>query len=143
MSLSNYKPESLEINLKGGSFKIEGLSLEGVAVLVREHLPDLEALFNVFQEANKLGDNDMQAIVQSVVSQAPGFAANLIALASGEPESAPQAAKLPFPVQVDVILKIGDLTFSEVGGIKNSLGLIVALLQKNKATLTKVMAKAE
>lgn len=144
MTLANYKAESREVVLKGGSFKIEGLSLEHVAVLVREHLPDIEALFDLFQNSNKVGNADYLSAIQAIVTQAPGFAANVIALASGEPDSAPIAAKLPFPVQVDVITKIGDMTFSEVGGVKKSLELIVGLLAKNKPEmLTKMMAKVE
>lgn len=143
MALSNYTPESRVVQLKGGSFTIEGLSLEHVSVLVREHLPDLEALFNLFQQSEAVTDADFTKIAMSVVSQAPGFAANVIALASSEPNAAPQAAKLPFPVQVDLIVQIGDLTFSEVGGVKKSVELVVALLQRNKPMLTKMTAKAE
>ena len=144
MALANYKAESREVVLKGGSFTIEGLSLEHVAVLVREHLPDIEALFDLFQTSNKIGNTDYLSVIQAIVTQAPGFAANVIALASGEPDSAPVAAKLPFPVQVDVITQIGDMTFNEVGGVKKSLELIVGLLAKNKPEmLTKMMAKAE
>lgn len=143
MGLSNYKPESRQVVLQGGSFQVEGLSLEDVSVLVREHLPDLEGLFDLFQKANISASTDLVPVVQSLVSQAPGFAANLIAIASREPDAAPQAAKIPFPKQVEIILEIGDLTFKETGGIKNSWELVVALLKRNKPMLSKVMAKVE
>lgn len=143
MALSNYTPESHEVVLKGGSFKVEGLSLEHVAVLVREHLPDLDALFSLFQNSGNVDSTQFEDIAKAIITQAPGFAANLIAVASNEPESAPNAAKLPFPVQLEVIMKIGDMTFSEVGGVKKSLELITALLQKNKPMLTKMTEKAE
>lgn len=140
MSLSNFKPESREIVLKGGTFTIEGLSLEHVAVLVREHLPDMEALFDLFKNSNT-ADTDYLPVIKALITQAPGFAANLIALASNEPESAAVAAKLPFPVQVDVITQIGDMTFGEVGGVKKSLELIVALLAKNQPAMFTKMTK--
>ena len=143
MSLSNYKAESHEFVLKGGSFSVEGLSLEHVSVLVREHLPDIEALFELFQTTENIGGADLEPVIKAVISQAPGFAANVIALASGEPGSAPVAAKLPFPVQVEALMKIGDMTFNEVGGIKKSLELVTALLAKNKPMLTKMTGKAE
>lgn len=143
MALSNYTPESREIVLKGGSFTIRGLGLEDVSVLVREHLPDIEALFTLLQNANAVQHADMLPIAHALVSQAPGFAANVIALACGEPDAVEHAKKIPAPVQIDLIMQIGDMTFSEVGGVKKSLELIVALLQKNKPMLTEMMAKAE
>lgn len=142
MGLSTYTPESREIVLKGGKFNIGPLNLEDVSVLVREHLPDMEALFDIFQKADANFGNDLLPIAQSVVSQAPGFAANVIALAAGEPDAAPSASKLPFPVQVDLISQIGDMTFSETGGIKNSWELVVGLLTKTKPKLTETQ-KAE
>lgn len=143
MGLSNYKPESHQVVLQGGSFSVEGLSLEDVSVLVREHLPDLEGLFDIFQKANVSASTDLVPVVQSLVSQAPGFAANLIAIASREPDAAANAAKIPFPKQVEIILVIGDLTFKETGGIKKSWELVAALLQRNKPMLSKVLAKVE
>lgn len=143
MGLSNYKPESRQVVLQGGSFSVEGLSLEDVSVLVREHLPDLEGLFDIFQKANVSASTDLVPVVQSLVSQAPGFAANLIAIASREPDAAANAAKIPFPKQVEIILAIGDLTFKETGGIKKSWELVAALLQRNKPMLSKVLAKVE
>lgn len=143
MGLSNYKPESRQVVLQGGSFQVEGLSLEDVSVLVREHLPDLEGLFDIFQKANVSASTDLVPVVQSLVSQAPGFAANLIAIASREPDAAANAAKIPFPKQVEIILDIGDLTFKETGGIKKSWELVAALLQRNKPMLSKVLAKVE
>jgi hypothetical protein len=122
---------------------VEGLSLEDVSVLVREHLPDLEGLFDIFQKANVSASTDLVPVVQSLVSQAPGFAANLIAIASREPDAAANAAKIPFPKQVEIILAIGDLTFKETGGIKKSWELVAALLQRNKPMLSKVLAKVE
>lgn len=143
MGLSNYKPESRLIALKGGSFQVEGLSIEDVSVLVREHLPDLDALFDIFQNANVKSSDDMLPVVKSLVSQAPGFAANLIAIASREPDSAAQASRIPAPKQIEIIMEIGDLTFTEVGGIKKSWELIAGLLKANRPAIAKVLEKVE
>lgn len=146
MGLNNYTPERHEFVLKGGSFSVRGLSLEDVSRLVNHHLPDIEALFDLFTSGRSLDtDTDLRPLVMSVVREAPGFAANLIALASDEPESAQQAATLPAPVQIDAIMKIGDMTFSEVGGIKKGMESIAALLTKAnvRTSLKRVTGKAE
>lgn len=128
MSLANYKPPSRDVPLGDTTLHLEGLSLEHVAILVREHLPDLEALFEVFAGAGTQTVEDFQRIAFALVTQAPGFAANLIALAAGEPKAAENAMRIPAPTQVDLIVAIGDLTFVEVGGVKKSLGTIAGLL---------------
>lgn len=138
MGLQNYTPERHEFVLKGGSFHVRGLSLEDVSRLINHHLPDLEALFDLFA-SNKITsstDEQFRDVVVGIVQQAPGFAANVIALASDEPDSAKNAAMLPFPVQVDALIKIGDMTFADVGGLGKGLESIAALLRK--ANLTKL-----
>lgn len=141
MALSDYQPETRKFDLKGGSFSVRGLALEDVAVLIRTHLPDLEALFDVFENAAKVSDSDFAKVAASVASQAPGFAANAIALAADEPESAPNAARLPFPVQVEALVAIGDLTFTEVGGVKKALETVAGLLARMNLTKEEAVQK--
>lgn len=143
MSLADYQPERCEIKLKGGSFHVEGLSFESFAILVRTHLPDLEAVIELFQKGENVSSEDIGSVVFAVVSQMPGLAANVIALASGEQDATKNAARLPAPVQIDVLMKIVDLTFNEVGGVKKSWGAIASLLTMTKETnLTKAVTKA-
>ena len=143
MSLSNYKAPRENIDLKGGSFSVRGLSLQDVSMLVQHHLPDIEAVFDLFGHLDTATPDEMRPVVTAMVAQAPGFAANVIALASDEPEQAQTAATLPAPVQIDALMKIGNLTFSDVGGPKNAMETIVALLANAKPNLTKVgMMKA-
>lgn len=146
MALADFQPARHEIKLKGGSFHVEGLSLEAISRLIQQHLDDLEALFTLFEKSNQLSaDADMRGIATALVQTAPGLVANIIALGAGEPDMAPKAAKLPAPVQIDVLMTIGDLTFSETGGIKKSLETIAALLGQVRAAkpqLTEMVAKA-
>lgn len=128
MSLAQYQPPSRDVPLGDTTLHLEGLSLEHVAILVREHLPDLEALFEVFTNAGVKDAEDFKKVAFALVTQAPGFAANLIALSAGEPDAAENAMRIPAPTQVDLILAIGDLTFVEVGGVKKALGTIAGLL---------------
>lgn len=140
MALADYKPERFEFALKGGSFHVEGLSLESFAILIRTHLPDLDAIFDLFQQGEGLDREGVTTLVTAVVSQMPGLAANLIALASGEQDATANAARLPGPVQVEVLNKIVELTFSEVGGVKKSLEAIASLLTMTSGTkLTKAL----
>jgi hypothetical protein len=149
MGLNNYQPERHEFALKGGSFSVRGLSLEDVSRLVNHHLPDIEALIDLIVGDRDLASLDqlqLQPLVVSLVGQAPGFVANLIALAADEPDGAKSAARLPAPVQIDVVMKIGEMTFSDVGGVGKGMERIAPLLQKiskeRMGSLTKTLTKA-
>lgn len=145
MGLKEYQPLRHEIVLGGSSFHVRGLSLDDVSRLVNHHLPDLEALFELVASSDKIDFDNLRPLVVPIIQQAPGLAANLIALAADEPDEAQRAATLPFPVQVDTLVKIGDLTFHEVGGVGKAMETITALLSKTslKPKLTKIGKKAE
>jgi hypothetical protein len=147
MALADFQPASHEVKLQGGSFRVMGLSLTSISRLVEYHLDDLEALFNFLKNADKIkADADMRPIALALVQHAPGLVANIIALAAGEPDSAKQAEQIPAPIQVDLLMKIGDLTFTEAGGVKKSLEMVATLLGEMRAakpTLMETVAKAE
>lgn len=134
MKLAEYKAASREVQVGEGSFHVKGLSLDDLSVLVSHHLEDLEALFDVFENAEKLGGADWQKIAAGVIAQAPGFAANVIALGAGETdtEAVRGARALPFPVQLEAFVAIGDLTFTEVGSVKKFLETVAGLLGRVK-----------
>lgn len=141
MALSDYTPESREVIVKGKAlFSVEGLSLGGLEQLVRTHMPDLESVFDIIILGEKPGQTltaSLVAIATGIVSRAPGLASNIIAVACTEPtteELVKQARRLPFPVQVDALIKIGELTFEENGGVKKSLESLVTLLARMRAT---------
>lgn len=143
MPLAGYQPEYRVIQIgTTNSFQVRGLGLNDVAVLVREHFPDLEALSDLFGNLDEMDAQKMQPLVLSLVSNAPGFVANVIALAAGE-GSAEDAERLPFPIQVQALLDIGELTFNDVGGIKKAMELIAALLKKTEVSnkITKTTAR--
>lgn len=146
MGLKNYKPVRHEIPLQGNDpLSIRGLSLEDISALVQHHLPDIEALFELFERAGSMEDDAFRQIVVAAVNEAPGFVANVIAMASDEPDAAENAQELPGPVQVQALLKIGDLTFKDVGGIKKGMEDIAALLSRlkvDKTSLKRVSGKA-
>lgn len=148
MGLKNYKPVRHEIVLQGNDpLSIRGLSLEDISALVQHHLPDIEALFELFERSGSMSDDEsFRKIVIAAVNEAPGFVANVIAMAADEPDAAQEAQQLPGPVQVQALLQIGDLTFKDVGGIKKGMGDIAALLSRlkvDKTSLKRVSGKAE
>ncbi len=151
MALRAYTPERREVSTSKGQVlaDVRGLSLEDVSVLIREHLPDLEALVDLFRndEARAaMSAKDYGSLFLPVITQAPGFVANVIALAADEPNGAKkiQDDKWPLSVQVAAIAVVWELTVSEIGEVKKLLGIVTALREmkaKGKG-ITKAGTKA-
>jgi hypothetical protein len=139
MPLAGYQPETREVQIgKGQSVEIRGLSLNHLAVLIREHFPDLDGIVEMFQGKVSFEKASVESVVLAIVSQAPGFAANLIALAAGEGDAS-DAEKIPGPVQLKILSAIGELTFTEVGGVGKAMEMLAALLKRTE--VNEVLAK--
>lgn len=133
MPLVGYQQERRTIALSGGnSFTVRGLSLSDLSVLIREYYEDLSTLVDLF-DGTKMTMQDWSPIVLPLVSQAPGLSASIIALASDEGTAAiPSILQLPAPVQIKALTDIGDLTFTEVGGVGKAVELVAGLLKKTQ-----------
>lgn len=142
MPLAGYQPPKSTIKIdETNSFEVRGLGLNDVAVLIREHFPDLEALVALFGNVEELEFDRLMPLLQSLISNAPGFVANVIALAAGEGDAS-DAEKLPTSVQLEALFEIGNLTFTEVGSVKKAVGLVAAAWRNPKIkALTKNPAR--
>lgn len=136
--LADYNLPSREFVTEGGSFSVKGLSVVDFNVLVRTHFADLEALFDLFAQKDRLENADVTALCLAAVESAPGFVANVIALAAGEPHAAPVVQRMSAPFQVLILEAVGELTFTEVGGVKKFLPVIARLLPKTAGLKEKV-----
>jgi len=130
MSLASFTPEARDLKVGDKVIcRVTGLSLSHIEIIVRTHLDDIEALFELFMNGGGNFENDdLKKLAVSLATSAPGFVANVIALASGENDATENAAKLPMPVQLQAMSDIMELTFTEVGGIKKFMETVASLL---------------
>lgn len=131
MSLSEYTPERFDVKLsKGGSFSVRGLSAEDFSSLLREHMPHIDQMFDLYskQTQDVFATGAAEKLVMTVVKDFPQITAAVIALAADEPGTEDKARKLPLPVQIQAIHNIGRLTFEEVGGPKAFFASLKALM---------------
>lgn len=145
MSLASYTPETRD--LKAGDkviCQVTGLSLSHIEILIRTHLEDIEALFDLFMTGGGNFENDdLKKLGVSLATNAPGFVANVIALASGEKDAQAGAARLPMPVQLQAMSDIMELTFTEVGGIKKFMETVASLLGSVRGKMPQLRKAAE
>lgn len=131
MSLADFTPARETVEFKGGSFDVRGLSLDDVSILMRSHLPDVEAIIDLLAKGNAGAEFEVSAVLEhaiTLVKEAPGLVANLIALACDEPDEVDKARALSLPVQVRAIETICKVTFDEAGGPKKFVESLVHLL---------------
>lgn len=140
MALRQYTPERREVKAKGQVLgEVRGLALEDVAVLVREHLPDLDALVELFNNPDAMDSmsvEDWKKLALPIITQAPGLAANVIALAADAPDGGPTVQTWPVGAQLEALVSIFEMTISEVGEIKKAWGIVAALLAQKKTRTT-------
>lgn len=139
MSLSDYEPAREQVDFKGGSLQVRGLSLDDIAKIMQGYSADLEGMIDIYVRGvnNDASTAAMAQYAIALVKDAPGLVAFLIANACDEPDSVPQARLLPMAVQVDALKKIGKLTFEEAGGPKKFFESLSGLLKMVAPTLTK------
>ena len=131
MSLADYEPIRASVEFKGGSLQVRGLALDDIALLMRGHLDDLNPLVDLYmQESQK--ENDISAMAKHIIAlvrEAPGLVANMIAMASDEPDLVDKARTLPMAVQIKAVQQIGVLTFEEAGGPKKFVESLIGLVR--------------
>lgn len=129
MALKDWTLPTSTIALPGGEIAVRGLSVDAVAALVRDDRAAILAAFdqitgkaNVQQLAAAadageetpdvdLAELGMGDAAASLLQAAPGLVAKIIAWAADEPDAVEQARQIPMPLQLEILVEIGRLTF--------------------------------
>lgn len=133
MPLSDFEAVKTPIIYKGKILvEVRGLNLDDVTLLVRNHLADFQMLWKLYDPVNqKLLPNSADGIDQMIfglLSNAPETAAKLIAIASDEPGETDKARRLPMPLQMKILIEVVKLTFEDVGGPLEFVGMLGRVL---------------
>ena len=128
--LATYTPEYDQVHVGSQVMRVRGLTADDIGLMVRAHLDTVETIFQAVKttmDGPVAGDATARFIL-TLAQDAPEMAAQVIAIAADEPDQGANARKLPFPVQVDALQKIGRLTFEEAGGVEGFVNALAALL---------------
>lgn len=131
------------IKTTGGDFKVRGLNLTDLTILMRHFGGPLQELYAKYQAEDpekikeKLaGDNSLADFIASV----PNLANAIIAAASGAIDDIEIASKLPITVQIEALEAIGKHTFEEHGGPKKVVEAVIRIMKALTATLSELQA---
>ena len=123
-------------------FAVSGVTANQVFTLYRRHRDDLSTLFDNLAGRSDIDHSVVLNSIEGIIAQFPLLVAEVVAMASGDnpadeegwAESVEIATRLPFTVQVDALLKIGELTFSPDMPPKKFFALLVGMIQQLNGT---------
>jgi hypothetical protein len=121
------------IETPGGALAVRGLALVDITALVAAHRSTLETAFALVTAEG--AEMQMGDIAQAILQVAPDLAAMIIALALNEPDNVAGAAKLPVGLQLAILEKVGDLTFSMEGGLGKTMEIVINMLTGTAQTI--------
>ncbi len=108
---------------------LRGLTVEGLSLLMEGHWPQMRSLYDRFKEGDGEPEERLNRIIIDSLRLAPDLAAAIIAVSAGEPDAIENTKSLPFTSQVDALVKITNLTLSEVGGLGNFSAVVQSLAE--------------
>jgi hypothetical protein len=137
MSLRNITIPKREVPVGDEKFTVTGVSADQVFGLYHRHRAELGTLFDNLAGRGTVEAGAVLNSVEGIVTQFPVVVAETIAMASGVKADSPNwdeeieiARSLPLPVQVDALIKIGELTFSADMPPKKFFALLVGMIQQ-------------
>jgi hypothetical protein len=133
----NFTLQTETVSFPGGDITVRGLSFPDLAQIIDVNRDALVPLFDKYsgRKPEKLIGEDVGSIVIDVIAAAPTAVTHIIALAADASDQFNQIAQIPIGAQIEILSKVGELTFKTSGGLGN-LAKVVEKLVRSAATET-------
>lgn len=143
MSLRDYTPPSRTIPLgKGNKLAVRAFGFEDIQSLLINRSGLIVQALDLFGEhgmnAASASDEEVRSFALQLVAKVPDLVAEVIALAADEADQVDNARRLPAPVQLEALIAVYELTFSEpdsVGKFFGHLTDLMTLIPKSAKTV--------
>lgn len=142
--LAKMMAKKLEVSFNDETFSVRGITTVMLAELIGVGLrKEIDDLIAVFKDASADKELDMLDTAAVLADKAPVLIAKLISIAAGEKDAWRNALDLPVPVQLDALMKIGELTFVGEHSLKNFVGVLKSLFERGSNAIDQVMQDAD
>jgi hypothetical protein len=133
MSLRDYVIATRTITLRGEhKMSVRALGFDDIQHLLVNKQGLIDTALKLFGESGFNADSaDPQQVREfgaSLLATLPELAGELIALAADEADQAPKAMRLPAPTQLEALMSVYELTFTEPDSVKNFFGRLAHLM---------------
>jgi len=146
METSTFEIPTRKVAFTRGALFVRGIAAEDVTDLVRNHLAEMNALFDRYQGQHENPESalagDVISFAINVVKETPEMVAKLIFRCT-EGLTIDKCRKLPLPVQVDTVRAIFELTFEESGGAKKFVDSVMGLVGSFRKTTPELPAEPD
>lgn len=108
-------------------FFVGPLSFNHIVLLADAHRNALETAFDRFsgRDPQTITENEAVDAVMSILREVPPLAAHIVALGADDERNWQDYMRLPAGVQLNAIIKIGEMTFASDGGPKKFVDLVL------------------
>jgi len=128
MSLKNLVIPTATIQFPGNDdLVVRGLGLDSIVFLITNNKGPLVELFERVQSGD-LDATSAEAFAMEMAGTFPVLTAQIIACGCGEPNEWPNAVNIPISIQLDLLVAIGELTFSAAGGLEKFMETVLKLV---------------
>lgn len=141
MGLKDLTLPTETVELPGGKVSLRGLSVNDIQVMFIQNADTMTNLFN--ELVNTPSDpTDMLSgdVASRLLTKAPDMVAQIIAVSAGEPDEVEKVKMLPAPLQLEMLEKVGNLTFCMEGGVKKTLETVIRMFQATNRNLMEIRA---
>lgn len=133
MSLREYVIGTKTVTLQGDQkMSIRALGFDDIQHLLINKQGLIDTALKLFGESGFNADNaDPQQVREfgaSLLAALPDLVGELIAIAADEPDLGHKAKRLPAPAQLEALMSIYDLTFTEPDSVKNFFDRLASLM---------------
>lgn len=133
MSLKGYVVPTEQVPTKSADgvviHTVRGLGSEAISALVRSQGPVMREMY-VRALKGEFTAMDIEALLGTLLDEAPIVVALVIAFGLDEPDEWPTAAQLPFDDQVALVDAIVRLTFAREGGAKKVVEIVKGAMER-------------
>lgn len=128
MSLLKLKFPEKVLDTEFGKIPVRGVNAEDLMLLLVEYRHPIEAVFKAGTD-DTMSDDDKFAAMSTAFMSFPELVNKAIAMVTGEgtPDECKVAAKIPFPLQLEIIQAAVDMTFQGYG-LKKAMTLLTQML---------------
>ena len=123
-----YTLKSAKVVEGENEIELYGLSLNDITQLVMINRDAIETLFQQMSGRNtvNIADAEVRALVMDIISEAPALVAHTIALSARALDDFDLITQIPMGVQLECLMKIGELTFTREFSPKKALALALS-----------------
>lgn len=133
MAILDFEVAEKRIETRRGTFVVRGMNVEDLTYLTTHYFEDMVKALEThglsLSETTLDNRESLAELFLLLVRDFPGLVAEMISRAAEEPDKLDQIRRIAFPVQLQLLHAITELTIEDAGGLGNLWAALRTLLE--------------